>query len=66
MTTVTLYPDKLPLFSRLTDPMVIARRGLLRAFRTPRAAIPALISPILFLVLVRVVFGGATTSTPAP
>jgi ABC-2 type transport system permease protein len=59
MTTVTFYPDRLPLFSRLTDSVVIARRGLLGTFRTPQAAVPALISPILFLVLFRFVFGGA-------
>jgi ABC-2 type transport system permease protein len=59
MITVTPYPDKLPILSRLTDSAVIARRGLLRTFRTPQTAIPALISPILFLVLFRFVFGGA-------
>ncbi len=51
--------DKLPITSQFTDAIVIARRDLTRTIRTPQAAIAAVTSPILFLVLLWVVFAGA-------
>jgi ABC-2 type transport system permease protein len=57
--TTSAYPSTLPASARLTDAWVLARRGLLRTLRTPQAAIAAVTSPVLFLVLFRYVFGGA-------
>jgi ABC-2 type transport system permease protein len=51
--------DRLPIASRFTDAIVIARRDLTRTMRTPQAAVAAVTSPILFLVLLWVVFAGA-------
>lgn len=59
MTTVSDDLGQLPLSARLTDPLVIARRNLLRTRRTPQAAIAAVTSPVLFLLLMNLVFGGA-------
>jgi ABC-2 type transport system permease protein/oleandomycin transport system permease protein len=51
--------DRLPVTARFTDPVVIARRNLLRTQRTPQAAVAAVTSPVLFLLLMRLVFAGA-------
>lgn len=51
--------DRLPLLAWLNDPLVIARRDLLHIRRTPQTAIAAVSSPVVFLVLMRVVFSGA-------
>jgi ABC-2 type transport system permease protein/oleandomycin transport system permease protein len=59
MSTATAGLDRLPAAARVTDALVIARRNLLRTKRTPQAAIAALTSPVLFLVLMRLVFAGA-------
>jgi ABC-2 type transport system permease protein len=60
MTSVPLArPNRLPPVAFVTDPLAVARRQLLRLARTPQAAIAALTSPVLFLVLFRYVFGGA-------
>ena len=59
MTTTAPRLDRLPASARIIDPLVVARRNLLRTRRTPQAAVAALTSPVLFLVLMRLVFGGA-------
>lgn len=59
MSTTTTGLDRLPARAWITDSLVIARRNLLRTKRTPQAAIAAVTSPVLFLVLMRLVFAGA-------
>jgi ABC-2 type transport system permease protein len=59
ITTGAARADRLPVSAFLTDPLVIARRQLLRVRRTPQMAIATVTSPILFLALFRFVFGGA-------
>jgi ABC-2 type transport system permease protein/oleandomycin transport system permease protein len=56
---ITTRPGRLPSAALLTDTIVITRRNLTRTRRTPQTAIAAVTSPILFLVLMRLVFGGA-------
>ncbi|MGO9195861.1 MAG: ABC transporter permease [Acidimicrobiales bacterium] len=51
--------DRLPTSAWITDPLVIARRNMVRTKRTPQAAVAAVTSPVLFLLLMRLVFGGA-------
>jgi ABC-2 type transport system permease protein/oleandomycin transport system permease protein len=51
--------DRLPAAARLIDAVVIAHRDLLRTWRTPQAAIAAITSPVLFLLMMRLVFAGA-------
>ena len=58
-TAITAQPDRLPAAALLTDTAVIARRNLTRTRRTPQAAVAAVTSPVLFLVLMRLVFAGA-------
>jgi ABC-2 type transport system permease protein len=55
----TARPDRLPAAALLTDTVVITRRNLTRTRRTPQAAVAAVASPVLFLVLMRLVFAGA-------
>ncbi len=59
MTTITTGLDRLPRSAGVTDALVIAKRNLIRTRRTPQAAVAALTSPVLFLVLMRLVFAGA-------
>jgi ABC-2 type transport system permease protein/oleandomycin transport system permease protein len=58
-TTITAPSDRLPASALLTDTVVITRRNLIRTRRTPQTAIAAVTSPVLFLVLMRLVFAGA-------
>jgi ABC transporter DrrB family efflux protein len=51
--------DRLPATALLTDTVVITRRNLTRTRRTPQMAVAAVTSPVLFLVLMRLVFAGA-------
>ena len=51
--------DRLPAAALLTDTVVIARRNLTRTRRTPQTAVAAVTSPVLFLILMRLVFAGA-------
>ncbi|MBN9611672.1 MAG: hypothetical protein BGO26_05210 [Actinobacteria bacterium 69-20] len=59
MSTAANQLDRLPAAAWFTDPLVIARRNILRTRRTPQAAVAAITSPVLFLLLMRLVFGGA-------
>jgi ABC transporter DrrB family efflux protein len=52
-------PGRLPAAALLTDTVVITRRNLTRTRRTPQTAVAAVTSPVLFLVLMRLVFAGA-------
>jgi ABC-2 type transport system permease protein len=52
-------PDRLPAAALLTDTIVITRRNLTRTRRTPQVAVAAVTSPVLFLILMRLVFAGA-------
>jgi ABC-2 type transport system permease protein len=56
---ITGRPDRLPAAALLTDTIVIARRNLIRTRRTPQTAVAAVTSPVLFLILMRLVFAGA-------
>lgn len=56
---ITARPDRLPAAALLTDTVVITRRNLTRTRRTPQTAIAAVTSPVLFLILMRLVFAGA-------
>lgn len=58
-TTGTAGTDRLPAGALLSDTVVIARRNLTRTRRTPQTAVAAVTSPILFLILMRLVFAGA-------
>jgi ABC transporter DrrB family efflux protein len=51
--------DRLPATALVTDTVVIAWRNLIRIRRTPQTAVAAVTSPVLFLVLMRLVFAGA-------
>ena len=56
---VTARPDRLPAAALLADTVVIARRNLTHTRRTPQTAVAAVTSPVLFLILMRLVFAGA-------
>jgi ABC transporter DrrB family efflux protein len=56
---ISARSDRLPPAALLTDTVVITRRNLTRARRTPQTAVAAVTSPVLFLVLMRLVFAGA-------
>jgi ABC transporter DrrB family efflux protein len=56
---ITARPDRLPAAALLTDTVVITRRNLTRTRRTPQTAVAAVSSPVLFLILMRLVFAGA-------
>jgi ABC-2 type transport system permease protein len=56
---ITARPDRLPAAALVTDTVVITRRNLTRTRRTPQTAIAAVTSPVLFLILMRLVFAGA-------
>jgi ABC-2 type transport system permease protein/oleandomycin transport system permease protein len=55
----TIEPIRLPRSAIFVDAMVIARRNLIGIARTPQLLVFATIQPILFVLLVRYVFGGA-------
>lgn len=56
---ITARPDRLPASALLLDTAVITRRNLTRIRRTPQTAVAAVTSPVVFLVLMRLVFAGA-------
>lgn len=49
----------IPATAAVTDTLVIARRHLIRLFRTPQLLVSALIVPVMFLLMFRYIFGGA-------
>lgn len=56
---ITARPDRLSAAALLTDTIVITRRNLTHTGRTSQTAVATVTSPVLFLVLMRLVFAGA-------
>lgn len=59
MTLSPARPNSLPATAVFADTATIAARHLIRLSRTPQLLAAALTSPVLFMVLLRYVFGGA-------